>query len=253
VWAAEQARGSREGEQQRLAPSHAAHLREQGDGSTHARVHVGQQSMHARGAAERARSMTRTGSREGMRPGAIPACTEAAIGKCDDILSWGAWTRAGAAAQARGAAERARSGVCTGGREGEQPGGQGRLRDGSGWVDRPRAGPKPDPLRRPMPPAPRPPSHLAASSGSPPPHAARPTAPLPSGRFVHTPLGAPVGPESRPQPPVGGSLSPPPRRRAERERLGSAVPTQQSSRRSAPCGRSAGHPSDLPDAIGWVP
>jgi hypothetical protein len=124
VWAAEQARGSREGEQQRLAPSHAAHLREQGDGSTHARVHVGQQSMHARGAAERARSMTRTGSREGMRPGAIPACTEAAIGKCDDILSWGAWTRAGAAAQARGAAERARSGVRTGGREGEQPGGQ---------------------------------------------------------------------------------------------------------------------------------
>eukprot|EP00290_Baffinella_frigidus_P019927 CAMPEP_0180195958 /NCGR_PEP_ID=MMETSP0987-20121128/3863_1 /TAXON_ID=697907 /ORGANISM="non described non described, Strain CCMP2293" /LENGTH=306 /DNA_ID=CAMNT_0022150831 /DNA_START=713 /DNA_END=1631 /DNA_ORIENTATION=+ len=49
------------------------------DGWTQARAHAGQQSMHARSAAERARSRTRTWSREGMRPGAIPACTEAVI------------------------------------------------------------------------------------------------------------------------------------------------------------------------------
>jgi hypothetical protein len=94
-----------------------------GDGRTHARAHAGQQSMHARGAAEHARSRTRTRSREvRMRPGAIPACTEAGIEKSDDILSWRARMHAGAAAQSRGAAERARSRTHTGGRGGMHPG-----------------------------------------------------------------------------------------------------------------------------------
>jgi hypothetical protein len=77
-------------------------------------THAGQQSVHI---AERAQ-----GAGRGCGQAQCASCTEAAMEKkCDNILSWGAWTRAGAAAQARGAAERARSGVRTGGREGKRP------------------------------------------------------------------------------------------------------------------------------------
>jgi hypothetical protein len=79
-------------------------------------THAGQLSVHA---AERA---------QGAGRGCGQAQSQRAqrLGSRNLTTFWGsrARTHVGAAAQARGAAERARSGVRTGGREGEQPGGQ---------------------------------------------------------------------------------------------------------------------------------
>jgi hypothetical protein len=133
--AAERASGSREGEQQGTIYARCSLVRR--GRWQHARE-------GARGAAEHAHTRDSTGSREGLRQGAIPACTEAGIEKCDNILSWGAWTRAGAATQARGAAERARSGVRTGGREGKRPW-CGDEREARGSASEPRKCPKDQP------------------------------------------------------------------------------------------------------------
>ena len=81
---------------------------------------VGQQSMHARGTAERARSRTRTWSRERMQPGAIPAVTEAGHVTTFSALTLRA--HAGAALHSRKDPEHERGRTRTGSRDGMQPG-----------------------------------------------------------------------------------------------------------------------------------